>query len=460
MAASSPVLELPAVTLCCVDTRNHALALRALAKSCAGVRFARALLLTDALPAGLAPPDGVDIVTIADIGSRDAYSQFMLKSLLPHIATTHVLIVQWDGYVVNPAAWDTAYLDCDYIGAKWFWAEAGSRVGNGGFSLRSRRLLEALQHPRIQLVDVEDVTIGRAFRKLLEHEHGIRFASETLADRFSFEAAYPIGRPFGFHGLFNFCRTVPATEIAALAPGFSDAIARSPQLAQLARNCSALGMWDAVASLARRMLAAMPGHAEAAALLAQAEANLARPPVVGRNDPCPCGSGRKYKQCHGALAAGSTLAPAAARVDPDARVAAALARHQAGDHASAEREYRAVLASAPDHPTALHYLGVILYQRRDLDGALPLLARSAQAVPGEPEFHNNLGLALAAADRTAEAIASYRRALALKPDHAVAWNNLGLALQELNDFGGAIGASRTQENYRNSRQYRSDPQPP
>jgi preprotein translocase subunit SecA len=30
------------------------------------------------------------------------------------------------------------------------------------------------------------------------------------------------------------------------------------------------------------------------------EANLfAR---VGRNEPCPCGSGKKYKQCHGKLA--------------------------------------------------------------------------------------------------------------------------------------------------------------
>jgi preprotein translocase subunit SecA len=25
-------------------------------------------------------------------------------------------------------------------------------------------------------------------------------------------------------------------------------------------------------------------------------------PKVGRNDPCPCGSGRKYKHCHGATA--------------------------------------------------------------------------------------------------------------------------------------------------------------
>jgi preprotein translocase subunit SecA len=22
---------------------------------------------------------------------------------------------------------------------------------------------------------------------------------------------------------------------------------------------------------------------------------------IGRNDPCPCGSGKKYKQCHGKL---------------------------------------------------------------------------------------------------------------------------------------------------------------
>jgi preprotein translocase subunit SecA len=25
-------------------------------------------------------------------------------------------------------------------------------------------------------------------------------------------------------------------------------------------------------------------------------------PKIGRNDPCPCGSGKKYKQCHGKLA--------------------------------------------------------------------------------------------------------------------------------------------------------------
>lgn len=25
-------------------------------------------------------------------------------------------------------------------------------------------------------------------------------------------------------------------------------------------------------------------------------------PKIGRNEPCPCGSGKKYKHCHGKLA--------------------------------------------------------------------------------------------------------------------------------------------------------------
>jgi preprotein translocase subunit SecA len=26
---------------------------------------------------------------------------------------------------------------------------------------------------------------------------------------------------------------------------------------------------------------------------------IRREPKVGRNEPCPCGSGRKFKHCHG-----------------------------------------------------------------------------------------------------------------------------------------------------------------
>jgi tetratricopeptide (TPR) repeat protein len=434
------MLQLPGVTLVCIDTANHALALRAIAQSCAAANFGKVLFLTEGLPPGQLVPDGVDVAVIAPIASRDDYSRFVLKNLLPFVQTEHALVVQWDGYVVNPGAWDGAFLDCDYLGAKWFWHQDGMRVGNGGFSLRSRRLLEALQDPRIGLVEVEDTTIGRTFRPMLEREHGIRFGSEALADKFAFEAAYPIGKPFGFHGLFNFWQVMPPFELAALASSFSDGIARSPQLGALLRNCMTAGHWAPAIAISRRILAAEPARDDVRAILAQAEANAARGAGVGRNDPCPCGSGKRYKHCHGASIGAAATTPAVPT--PDVYVARGMQAHQRGDLDAAERDYRAALASAPDHAAALHYLGVTHYQRGRVSDGLPLLERAVGLVPGEPEFHNNLGLALVAADRIDEAIARYRKALALKPDLATAWNNLGLALQAANELPGATSAFR------------------
>jgi hypothetical protein len=148
---------------------------------------------------------------------------------------------------------------------------------------------------------VEDITICRTFRSLLENDHGIRFADEATADRFAFEAAYPAGRPFGFHGLYNFCRVVPDAELAALAADFSTAIACSPQLAQLLRNCFALGQWTSAIAIAQRILLAQPENGEASELLARAQANAEHAAPFGRNAPCPCGSGKRFKHCHGAL---------------------------------------------------------------------------------------------------------------------------------------------------------------
>jgi Flp pilus assembly protein TadD len=165
-------------------------------------------------------------------------------------------------------------------------------------------------------------------------------------------------------------------------------------------------------------------------------------PAPGRNDSCPCGSGLRYKQCHGALPAAAN-ASAAETHSPDVLARRGFDAHRGNDLDSAERHYRAAIAIAPEHPAALHYLGVVLYQRNRLAEALPLLDRAVALAPEEPEFHNNRGLALAASQREGEAIAEYRRALALRPEHTSAWNNLGLALQASGDVAGAIDAFRT-----------------
>src|SRR5206468_6349779 len=148
-----------------------------------------------------------------------------------------------------------------------------------------------------------------------------------------------------------------------------------------------------------------PAHAEAAAALATASANAATAPRAGRNDPCPCGSGKRYKHCHGAADASAAVGASAAS---DERLKQALALHQRGapgDVAAAEATYRDVLAREPHNALAQHFLGVIHYQRGELTTALPLLERAVAAQPSEAEFHNNLGLALAAANRRTDALA-------------------------------------------------------
>jgi hypothetical protein len=52
-------------------------------------------------------------------------------------------------------------------------------------------------------------------------------------------------------------------------------------------------------------------------------------PQLGRNEPCPCGSGKKYKRCHGVDAAPKLSAPAAPAA-PAGEGAAAMAGAMAG----------------------------------------------------------------------------------------------------------------------------------
>jgi tetratricopeptide (TPR) repeat protein len=119
---------------------------------------------------------------------------------------------------------------------------------------------------------------------------------------------------------------------------------------------------------------------------------------ASRNAPCPCGSGRRYKECHGALA---SVAPDADAADAEAspRMAMlqeALAHQQAGDLAAAMRAYERVLAAAPDDFDALHMLGVVHYQRHAFDRAEALLRTAIAQRPDVVAAHQNLALLLEA----------------------------------------------------------------
>lgn len=283
-----------------MDCVNHELALAALALCVHHCDFGRALFLTDRDGEG----GDIDVVRIPGVRSREDYSRFVIKELRTYIDTDYVLLVQWDGFVVNPAAWSDDFLDYDYIGARWPFHHDGLTVGNGGFSLRSRKLLDALADPHVEPEPVEDVAICRTYRPWLERACGIRFAPEAVADRFSFESTPFAALPFGFHGLFNFWMFLDAGGLAHVLAHATPAILASEQCRQLARNYVDLGRRSEARLLLERMTELPSAAAAARELLARLEgapaAQDAPVPHVGRNDPCPCGSGKRYKACHGA----------------------------------------------------------------------------------------------------------------------------------------------------------------
>jgi Protein of unknown function (DUF5672) len=215
-----PKLALPNVTLACVDTRTPQLALAALERCMAQVSFARVVLFTDTTTQRSFPA-GVDDVHVS-ISSMTEYSQFMLRGIAAHITTPFVLVVQWDGYVLNADAWDPEFLTCDYIGAPFRSAPDGWFVGNGGFSLRSARLLAAMQDPGMIISNPEDICICHENRLRLERDHGIRFATTELASRFAFERVAPDGPTFGFHGLYNMHRVLDDAALQALMRAMPD----------------------------------------------------------------------------------------------------------------------------------------------------------------------------------------------------------------------------------------------
>lgn len=201
MGATLPKrLELPQVTLIAVTSVNISATISALNESMARIGFGSAKLLTDRAPAQL--PEGIEWVPIARLASAQGYSDFILDHLADHVATPHCLLVQWDGHVIDAGRWIPEFLDHDYVGASWPQFSDGHDVGNGGFSLRSRALLEACRATGFRPSHPEDLAIGRHNRNWLEAQ-GLRFAPRALADTFAAERAGNPSTSFGYHGVWQ-----------------------------------------------------------------------------------------------------------------------------------------------------------------------------------------------------------------------------------------------------------------
>jgi predicted O-linked N-acetylglucosamine transferase (SPINDLY family) len=153
--------------------------------------------------------------------------------------------------------------------------------------------------------------------------------------------------------------------------------------------------------------------------------------MPGRNDPCPCGSGRKFKKC--------CLLRPELRAEP-----LELARQhiQSGNLQAAAPHLQALLRRQPDNAEALHLAGIVADRMGDGESAIAHITKAIALDPRQAPYYNNLGVAYGQRMRPDEAITSFRRALHLQPDHAQALNNLAGTLATIGEFDEAESTYR------------------
>ena len=205
------MLNLSSITLICAETRDPKLAEWAIARCLQDVQFTKVILFTDLERVDTRQAD-IEYIQTPPIKSTKDYSLFLLQGIESHVQTSHALIIQWDSFIIHPELWKEDFLQYDYIGPVWP-HHPETPVGNGGFSLRSLRLLRAIQQPGFVYQHPEDYCIvadNQAFLK----RHGIQIAPKEIAEQFAVERTH-WHEAFGFHGFFNFARVL---DDASLKP--------------------------------------------------------------------------------------------------------------------------------------------------------------------------------------------------------------------------------------------------
>ena len=91
--------------------------------------------------------------------------------------------------------------------------------------------------------------------------------------------------------------------------------------------------------------------------------------------------------------------------------------HQHGQLVQAKAAYEQVLAKQPKHFNALHLLGVVAKQTKNPALADELIGKAIEINPNSASAYNNLGAVLQDLKRLDDALASYDKAITLKPDY-------------------------------------------
>jgi Predicted O-linked N-acetylglucosamine transferase, SPINDLY family len=162
---------------------------------------------------------------------------------------------------------------------------------------------------------------------------------------------------------------------------------------------------------------------------------------IGRNDPCSCGSGKKYKHCcYPKNVGGHVTSPQSQAADPlqMQKLSLAFANLNSGRIKDAINLCNAVLSKNKDNHIALNLLGIIYHQSGDNTAAIRCLTQSLKIKPDYPDANNNLGVVYRDEAKHLESAVYFHKAIESKSNYLEAYINLGNALQDLRQLNQAI----------------------
>lgn len=232
------MLDLRNVSLVCVESQNPKLAKFAIDQCLKQANFGECILLSSK---NFKLPGYITQVQIPEINSTRDYSQFMINEVHKYFNLSHVLIIQWDGFVLFSECWTDEFLKYDYIGAPW--ARRGI-VGNGGFSLRSKRLCQTIAELSVTETHPEDLVICTVLRNALEKNYGINFAPFEIAKYFAFESGKFDYKTFGFHAIQNFPLFFNDHEIIEIISMGEEDFINSGHIIKLIRSACKMKKFD------------------------------------------------------------------------------------------------------------------------------------------------------------------------------------------------------------------------
>lgn len=196
--------NLPNVDLALIDCANPEKALAVISHCSKMFNFGNVKLFTHV---ELDVPDHIQLIKIENIDSIEKYSDFCL-TLNDYISNEYVLLIQIDGFILNPEKWDDNFLNYDFIGAPFPLLDGEPNdIGNGGFCLRSKFFLEyASKFQTTHGIPEDRFLIQNNYDKAIEY--GIILPTTEAAFKFSVENYLPhypvkdfdVNYHFGWHG--------------------------------------------------------------------------------------------------------------------------------------------------------------------------------------------------------------------------------------------------------------------